>query len=358
MERALLLARRGRGRTSPNPMVGAVVVNAEGVVVASGYHESAGGPHAEVVALDIAGGRARGATLYCTLEPCCHTGRTGPCTERILQAGIRRVVFASRDPNPRVSGGGCTLLRRHGLDVTEGVCEDEARRLNAPFFTWIQSGRPYVVLKAAVTIDNRVAGIGAARLQITSDAANRRVHRDRAAVDALGVGSSTVLADDPQLTARGAYRARPLTRVIFDRRLRTPPSARVFATVQSGPVIMMTTAEAVGANPERVRALERAGAEVEAIGASSGRALETALERLGSREITSLIVEGGPTLHRAFWQARLVDAVQLFIAPDAAPDGAAPQWLAQAELAAACVAPVRVRQCGRDALLEYVYRPH
>lgn len=358
MQRALLLARRGRGRTSPNPMVGAVVVTGEGVVAGSGYHEVAGGPHAEVVALHAAGPRARGATMYCTLEPCCHVARTGPCTERILEAGIRRVVAASRDPNPRVDGGGFAELRRRGVEVVEGICEDEATRLNAPFFTWIRAGRPYVVLKAALTIDNCVAGAGGERLAITSAASNRRIHRARAAVDAIGVGSSTILTDDPQLNARGAYRSRPLTRVIFDRRLRTPPSARVFSTLAAGSVIIMSTAGAVAAHPERAGALERAGAEIEALDDRNGHRLEAALEQLGARGITSLLVEGGPTLHRAFWQARMVDALHVFIAPDAAraPAGAL-RWLDAGELPLSSLVPVSVRQCGRDVHVEYVYRP-
>jgi diaminohydroxyphosphoribosylaminopyrimidine deaminase/5-amino-6-(5-phosphoribosylamino)uracil reductase len=356
MQRALLVARRGRGRTSPNPMVGALVVTDEGVVAGSGYHEVAGGPHAEVVALHAAGALARGATLYCTLEPCCHVGRTGPCTARILEAGIRRVVAASRDPNPRVAGGGFAELRKHGIEVREGICEYDAARLNAPFFTWIRTGRPYVVLKAALTMDNRVAGDRDERLLITSAAANRRIQRERAAIDAIGVGSSTILSDDPRLTARGAYRARPLTRVIFDRRLRTPPGARVFSTCASGPVIMMTTAAAVAAKPERASALERAGGEIEVIDERREERLESALGRLGARGVTSLLVEGGPTLHRAFWQAGLVDAVEMYIAPGAAPSGGAVSWLTARELSAASLLPVGVTQCGPDVCVQYVHR--
>jgi diaminohydroxyphosphoribosylaminopyrimidine deaminase/5-amino-6-(5-phosphoribosylamino)uracil reductase len=356
MRRALLLARRGRGRTSPNPMVGAVVVTPDGVVAGSGYHEAAGLPHAEVIALDAASWRARGATLYCTLEPCCHVGRTGPCTTRIRDAGIVRVVAAATDPNPRVAGGGFSQLRAEGIEVIEGVCEAEAAALNAAFFTWIRTGRPHVTLKVAVTLDNRVNGGAAERLLITSAAANRRIHRDRSAVDAIAVGSSTIVADDPLLTPREAFRTRPLTRVIFDRRFRTSPAARVFSTANTGPIVIVTTATAVKGNPERARALEHAGAEIEALhGGDQGR-ISAALGRLGGRDITSLIVEGGPTLHRAFCAAGLVDAAQVFVAPRCAPGIAGLPWLDERELRAAALVPVRVRQQGPDVEIDYVHR--
>ncbi|MGH9330159.1 MAG: bifunctional diaminohydroxyphosphoribosylaminopyrimidine deaminase/5-amino-6-(5-phosphoribosylamino)uracil reductase RibD, partial [Vicinamibacterales bacterium] len=186
MERALLHAERGRGRTSPNPVVGAVVVS-DGVVVATGYHERAGGAHAEVRALDAAGKRARGATLYSTLEPCCHTGRTGPCTERIIEAGIRRVVAAVRDPNPRVAGGGFAALRAGGIDVVDGVLAEAAARANQSFFTWVREARPFVTMKIALSRDGRVAARPGARTAITGPAAGRQIHRDRAEIDALGV---------------------------------------------------------------------------------------------------------------------------------------------------------------------------
>ncbi len=347
IERALVLAARGCGTTSPNPMVGAVVVSPDDVVVGSGYHEVAGGPHAEIVALHAAGDRARGATLYCTLEPCCHAGRTGPCTRRIIAAGIARVVASVRDPNPLVAGGGFAELRQHGVEVVEGSGARDAARLNAAFFTWVRAGRPHVTVKAALTLDNMVAGGGGARLAITSSAANRLIHRDRAAVDAIGVGSGTVLADDPLLTARGAWRHRPLARVVFDRGLRTPPSARLFSTSAAGPVIIMSTAADIATHPERVRALERAGAEVEAM---PGNELTGGLERLGQRGITSLLLEGGPRLHRAFLEAGLVDALQLYIAPvTAGAEGV--RWLNSQEWRIAPGVP-EVRACGPDVRVD------
>ena len=347
MERALLLAARGRGRTSPNPVVGAVVVSPEGVVVGAGYHEAAGGPHAEVVALHQAGARARGATLYCTLEPCCHTGRTGPCTNEIAAAGICRVVVAVRDPNPLVAGGGLRQLRAAGIDVTDGLCRAEAERLNAAFFTWVVRRRPRVIAKAALTLDACVAAAPGRRTAITSAAANRRIHRDRAEVDAIAVGSGTILTDDPLLTARGAWRHRPLVRAIFDRHLRTPPSARVFSTSSAGPVIIMSTAAEIAAAPDRVSALEHAGAVVEAM---PGDGLTGGLERLGHRGVTSLLLEGGPRLQQAFWQAGLIDVLQLYVAP-ATAGAAGVRWLG-AEWLPVLPPPSRVRCCGPDVRVE------
>ena len=221
MRKALALAERGRGTTSPNPMVGALVVDDEGVIVGRGAHLVAGGPHAEVIALGDAGPRARGATLYCTLEPCSHTGRTGPCAPLVGNAGLRRAVIAIEDPNPLVHGAGLRHLRERGIETIVGVEEAAARRQNAVFLTNLARGRPHVTLKAAVSLDGRLGAPGV-RTRLTGPAANRRVHRQRAEVDALGVGSETILTDDPALTPRGAFRGRPLTRVIFDRRLRTP----------------------------------------------------------------------------------------------------------------------------------------
>ena len=220
MRRALEHARRGLGRTTPNPIVGACVVSDEGVVVGQGAHECAGGPHAEINALDEAGADARGATLYCTLEPCSHTGRTGPCTERIIAAGIRRVVAAMEDPFPLVNGRGFAALRAHGIEVEVGVEHDAAVRLNQPFLTAVRNGRPFVILKAATSLDGRIAVDGRAH------AADVRARRSgmRSTCGRRWTRSASARrrssVDDPLLTAREVYRERPLTRVIFDRRLR------------------------------------------------------------------------------------------------------------------------------------------
>src|SRR5689334_2673214 len=208
MSRALAIAERGRGRTSPNPMVGAVVVDPEGVVVGRGFHEQAGGAHAEVHALRDAGTRAQGATLYCTLEPCTHVGRTGACAPLVANAGIRRAVIAIEDPNPLVNGGGISYLRARGIDVTVGVERDRAERQNEVFFTNVRGGRPFVILKAALSLDGCVSLTAATRTVLTGEAVGRFVQRQRAEIDAIAVGSGTVLADDPLLTPRGAYRAR------------------------------------------------------------------------------------------------------------------------------------------------------
>ena len=260
MRKAIALAERGRGRTSPNPMVGALVVDDDGVIVGRGAHDVAGGPHAEVIALADAGARARGATLYCTLEPCAHTGRTGPCAALVARAGIRRAVVAIEDPNPLVHGRGLAYLRERGITVTAGVERDAAARQNAVFLTNMRLGRPHVIVKAAVSVDGRIAAAPGVRTALTGPAANRRVQRQRAEVDAIAIGSGTVLADDPLLTARGASRGRPLTRVIFDRRLQTPPAARVLSTLDAGPVIIVSAERACAGATDRVQRLETAGA--------------------------------------------------------------------------------------------------
>ena len=350
MARALALAERGRGRTSPNPMVGAVLVDDEGVVVGRGFHEFAGGPHAEIHALRDAGDRARGTTLYCTLEPCSHEGRTGPCAPRVAAAGIRRVVIASEDPNPLVNGSGSALLRAQGIDVISGVLETEARDLNRPFFTMMQRRRPFITMKVALSADRRIAAEPGTRTPMTGPAANRYIHRERAEVDAIAIGSGTVLADDPSLTARGAWRARPLVRVVFDSRLRTPPGARLLSTLAEGPVIIISTASAIDAAPERLADLVEAGAEVH--GAPEGGRLPAAVEWLATRGVSSLIVEGGALLHRAFWDAGLVDRVQIFRTPvTLGPRGVV--WLTEPlALRALTETPL-----GADTLIEgYVHR--
>lgn len=312
MRKAVALAERGRATTSPNPMVGALVVDSEGVIVGRGSHRIAGGPHAEVIALADAGERARGSTLYCTLEPCTHVGRTGPCAPLVVSAGIRRAVIAIEDPNPLVNGAGLEYLRRHGIEVAVGVERERAARQNQVFLTSVRLGRPFVILKAAVSLDGCLGIAPGVRTQLTGEAAERFVHRQRAEVDAIGVGSGTVLADDPLLTARGAFRARPLTRVIFDRRLRTPSGARVLSTRAAGPVIIMSTRDACAAAPERVAALTAAGAQVLAAPEPD---LASALTLLKESGITSIVIEGGAALHRAALDANVVDLVQAYIAP-------------------------------------------
>jgi diaminohydroxyphosphoribosylaminopyrimidine deaminase / 5-amino-6-(5-phosphoribosylamino)uracil reductase len=357
MVRALALAERGRGRTSPNPMVGAVVVDDEGVVVGRGSHEFAGGPHAETHAFADAGPRARGATLYCTLEPCSHTGRTGPCAPNVVAAGIRRAVIAIEDPDPRVQGRGLAYLRAHGVEVNVGVMREAAERLNAPFFTVMRLRRPFVTMKVALSREGFVAGPGGRRVQLTGPAANRFIHRERAEVDAIAVGSGTVLIDDPALTPRGAYRTRPLVRVVFDRGLRTPPGARLLATAAAGPIIVIGGVSTDPGALERADVLRAAGAQVELIPAqASEKFLVGAMSRLVERGVSSIVLEGGPRLHAAMWKANLVDRVQMF-KTGAAAGAEGVRWLDPASFSAAVLEDVSTLRLGDDELMQgYVHR--
>jgi diaminohydroxyphosphoribosylaminopyrimidine deaminase/5-amino-6-(5-phosphoribosylamino)uracil reductase len=311
VRRALRLAERGRGRTSPNPLVGAVLVSPEGVIVGSGFHKQAGQAHAEIVALAEAGSLARGATLYCTLEPCCHQGRTGPCVVPIVGAGVARVVAAVEDPNPVVAGAGFRYLREHGLAVDVGVRREEAEWLNAPFFTSQRHARPHVTMKIALSRDGAI-GMMDRRTPLSGRDAIAHAQRRRAEVDAIVVGSETMLVDNPLLTARDVYRARPLVRVIFDSRLRTPPSARIFGTLHAGPVWVFTTEGRAAAVSARAQALEAAGATLLTMGR---RDLRTALEVLHQRDVQSLLVEGGAALHQSFWEAGVVDRITIYRSP-------------------------------------------
>ncbi|MGH9410788.1 MAG: bifunctional diaminohydroxyphosphoribosylaminopyrimidine deaminase/5-amino-6-(5-phosphoribosylamino)uracil reductase RibD, partial [Vicinamibacterales bacterium] len=267
-------------------------------------------------------------TLYCTLEPCAHVGRTGPCAPRVADAGIRCAVVALVDPNPLVKGAGLAHLRARGVETVVGIEEQAARRQNAAFLTWILERRPFVIMKVALSVDGRVAAAPGVRTKLTGPAANRRIQRQRAEIDAIGVGAGTILADDPLLTARGAFRARPLTRVIFDRRLRTPPSARVLSTLEAGPVIIMTTERTKAHAAVRRKALEAAGATVLAQPSDD---LAVALHALSDRQITSLVLEGGAALHRSAIAAGLVDLVQVYIAPVTLGPGGL-EWLGRGRL--------------------------
>ena len=352
MRRALFHAARGRGRTSPNPLVGAVVVSPEGVVLGQGFHERAGDAHAEIRALAEAGVRARGATLYCTLEPCAHQGRTGPCAQRVVEAGVARVVAATEDPNPLVTGRGFLYLRAHGVGVDVGLAADEARALNRPFFTLMREGRPFVILKAATSLDGCIAEAPGRRTQLTSAAADRHAHAVRAEVDAIGVGINTLLVDDPLLTPRGPFRERPLARVLFDRRLRTPVEAKVLSTRDAGPVIIVTTAEAAD-DAGRRTCLEAAGADIAVARDGTFRA---ALEPLAQREIGSLLLEGGAEVIASAWDEGLVDCVSLYVTPRVlGPDGVA--LLPGRPLVSAALFDRRVEALGPDVLVEgYVHR--
>jgi len=354
MRRALDLAERGRGQTSPNPMVGAIVVSPDGTIVGDGWHERAGTPHAEIHALEQAGPRARGARLVCTLEPCCHHGRTGPCVERIVSAGIAEVIAATEDPNPQVSGGGFEYLRAHGIEVSVGAGREAARRLNAPFFTAIEKRRPYVIAKAAVSIDGYVAAAPGRATAISSPASLREVQRLRAEVDAIGVGIGTLLVDDPRLTVRDVYRDRPFIRAIFDRRLRTPSTSRVLATLDAGPVVIFVEGAYAESRPDRVAALEAAGARIE----RTDGTLAAALHRLADIGAHSLLLEGGPRIQQAACDAGMIDEVRLFVAPVAlGPGGVA--MADDSRLSIPMLQEARLALVGPDVQITgYVHRSH
>jgi diaminohydroxyphosphoribosylaminopyrimidine deaminase / 5-amino-6-(5-phosphoribosylamino)uracil reductase len=328
MRRALRLAEKGRGSTHPNPVVGALLVRG-GKVLARGFHRRAGLPHAEIEALAKVGMRARGATLYVTLEPCCHRGRTGPCTETILRAGIRRVVVGCCDENPLVSGRGVARLRRAGLAVDAGCLKDECYRQNRSFFTWIRRQRPWVTLKVAATLDGYIGDgrererTGEARW-ITGEEARARAHRMRAEHDAVLVGVDTVISDDPRLTVRlpdeAAPRARAPLRVVLDSRLRTPTNAALLRSTRKDAPVLIVAVEPSGRDRgvlTRQRKLEAAGANVIFVaGDRDGHvSLPSLLRLLAAREIQSLLVEGGSRIHGAFVSQRLVDSVAVFLAP-------------------------------------------
>ncbi len=328
MKLALGLAAKGAGRTSPNPMVGAVVVR-EGRIVGRGYHRRAGGPHAEVGALHQAGDATRGAILYVTLEPCNHHGRTPPCTQAILRAGVRRVVVAALDPNPRVDGGGAAFLASHGIEVETGLLEGEARRLNEAWFRWVAAGVPFVIAKAACSLDGRIATATGESQWLTGEAARAFGHKLRHRVDAILVGVNTVLADDPQLTTRlpGKTRERATEnrkqktentaqdpiRIILDSRLRIPLTARVLQLDSPAPTWVACTDKAP---KEKILALEDSGAEVLVLPEDSGRVpLKPLLKLLGRRQVQSLLVEGGAEVHGSFFDEKLVDKFHFFYAP-------------------------------------------
>jgi diaminohydroxyphosphoribosylaminopyrimidine deaminase/5-amino-6-(5-phosphoribosylamino)uracil reductase len=334
MHRALALARCGAGETNPNPMVGAVLVK-DGRVVGEAYHARAGQPHAEVLALERAKSRARGATLYLTLEPCAHHGRTPPCAPVVATSGVRRVVAAMRDPNPSVDGKGLALLRRAGVQVEVGLLEREARALNERFVTAIVERRPFVLLKAAITLDGRIATASGDSKWITSGAQRLEARRLRRLHDGVLVGVGTVLADDPTLLPTPRTR-RPFHRVVLDSTLRMPLRCRLVRSARRQPVWVVTTAAASRAKRGE---LERLGVQVLSVASHARRvALKPALRALLSRGVTSLMVEGGSEVLGSFLAERLCDAVALFRAPlllggrDSRPafGGVSPRRLAQA----------------------------
>jgi diaminohydroxyphosphoribosylaminopyrimidine deaminase/5-amino-6-(5-phosphoribosylamino)uracil reductase len=370
MQHALALARKGAGLASPNPMVGCVIVR-EGQIVGEGFHQYEWRDHAEVVALKSAGEKARGATLYVNLEPCNHTGRTGPCTEAIIAAGVQRVVAAMDDPNPVNSGRGFERLRAAAVEVFSGACEDEARQLNEPFACWIRTKKPFVTLKSAMTLDGQLALPGdrakfhkkseekAPSNWISSEESRAEVHRMRHASDALLTGIGTIHVDDPLLTDRsGLSRRRPLLRVVLDVRLSVSPQSRIVKTADND--VLVFTNQALGL--KRSRALQNLGVEVAPARSLGGWIhLEEVLAELGRREILSVMLEAGPTLNGAALAAGIVHKLVLFYAPKIAGENRVPFAIAPKLL----LPPLQrqtVRQFGPDIAIEGylqdVYRNH
>jgi diaminohydroxyphosphoribosylaminopyrimidine deaminase/5-amino-6-(5-phosphoribosylamino)uracil reductase len=312
--RAIELAGRARGQTSPNPMVGAVVVK-DGRVLGEGITQPPGESHAEVMALEAAAGHTAGATMYVSLEPCCHHGRTPPCTDAIVSAGIARVVIASDDPTPKAAGRGPGILRDEGVrvDFVDGQIADAARMLNQPFRKHARTGRPLVIFKSAMTLDGKVATRTGHSQWISGEASRARAHRWRAEADAVAVGIGTALADDPRLTARIEGVARQPRHVVFDSEARLPLDSRLVQGVAEVPLIVVCSRAAARTS---VQALEAAGVDViVATGENEGARVEHALDELGAREIQSLLLEGGPHLAGAFLEAGEIDEARMFIGP-------------------------------------------
>ncbi len=358
MQRALDLARRGEGRTRPNPPVGALVVKGN-EVVGEGFHPRAGEPHAEIFALRQAGEGARGADLFVTLEPCSHRGRTGPCTEAILAAGIRRVYVGTTDPNPLVNGAGIRQLRAAGLEVETGLLGAESARLIAPFAKHVTSGLPFLILKAALTLDGFTATSAGDSQWISCEESRLEVHRLRDRVDGILVGSGTVLADDPRLTTRLPEGGRDPARIVVDSRLRIPEDAALLHLESPAPTLLATTGQA---DPDRLRRLRDLGHEVLVLPALDGRVdLGALLAELGRRGLQSLLVEGGGTLNGELWRRSLIDRVMLFLAPLVLGGGdgrglfSGPGPLRLSD--AVRLEGLRVRRCGEDFLLEGEVRP-
>lgn len=350
MRRALALAARGRGKVEPNPMVGAVIAR-RGRILGEGYHQRFGGPHAEAHALRKAGPAAKGASLYVTLEPCDHFGKTPPCTDAILAAGIRRVVAAMRDPDSRVSGRGIRKLRRAGLAVEVGLCEAQARALNAPYLKLKTQGIPYVTAKWAMTLDGRIAASSGDSHWITAKPARRHLHKRRGQVDAILVGIGTVLEDDPLLTCRLARGRNPM-RIVLDSHARTPLDSRLVRSVSEAEVLIVSSR---AAPTRRLRALERAGCQTLVVSGLAGRcSLSELLRHLGERHATHLLVEGGQEVLSAFFRERLVDHVMVYLGSKLIGSGLSPLGdLGLKKMGQAlALRNVSIRRIGSDLLVE------
>jgi diaminohydroxyphosphoribosylaminopyrimidine deaminase / 5-amino-6-(5-phosphoribosylamino)uracil reductase len=351
MTQAIELARDGMALAHPNPRVGAVVVN-HGLNLGQGFHIYDQLDHAEIIALRRAGENARGATLYVNLEPCCTTGRTGPCTKAIIAAGVKTVYAAMEDPNPAVAGKGFAELKRAGIEVHSGIYEKYARETNEDFAKWIRAKLPFVTLKTALTLDGQIASRAGSTTWITSEASREAVHRIRHAADALLTGIGTVLADDPRMTDRsGEPRRKPLLRVILDSRLRLPLSSKLVKSAD-GDVLVFATQKA---DSRRERALTRAGVEVVRIASKRGRIdLRAAIRELGKRQILNVLLEAGAELNGGSLEAGIVDKIILFYAPKIMGTGGVPmaripsKWFAKSP----ALTNISVNACGPDFVVQ------
>ncbi len=312
MSKALELARKGEGRTAPNPPVGAVIVK-NGCIVGTGFHPQAGLPHAEIYALEEAGQKAAGADLYVTLEPCSHHGRTGPCTLAIKAAGISRVFVGTRDPNPRVNGKGLAELESFGIKTRCGILENDCQRLVAPFTKYVRTGLPYVILKAAMTLDGKIATSSGNSQWISSEKSREEVHRLRDRVDAVMVGAGTVLHDDPLLTTRLPDGGRDAVRVVVDSVLEISENAKILHLESKAPTLLAVSAEI---STDNIQRFEKVGVQVLRIPCLNGRIdLDVLMRELGKMDIHSILLEGGSRLNTEMWKRNLVDRVMVCIAP-------------------------------------------
>ena len=360
IRRALELAERGKGLVSPNPLVGAIFVR-DGEIIGEGWHEGPGRPHAEAAAIEAAGGNVASATLFCTLEPCDHFGRTPPCTDAIIEAGVARVVAAVRDPNPSVDGRGFRKLRKAGIDVTERILAGEAERQNEAYFKHVKTGYPFVTLKMAATLDGRIAAADGSSTWITSEVSRADVHRMRASSDAIMIGSGTALTDDPRLTVRDpGYMGEPALRIVVDSRGRVPATGHLFD--DNAPTIVATTDRSTQERREEWRG---AGSDVVVCERSEDGDvdLEDLLASLGKRDIQSVLIEGGAALAGSVVGAGLVDKVVIYLAPKLLGGNGAPAILGETgfgSLAEALELEITdVMRQGPDLKVEaYVHRDH
>ncbi|MGD9105750.1 MAG: bifunctional diaminohydroxyphosphoribosylaminopyrimidine deaminase/5-amino-6-(5-phosphoribosylamino)uracil reductase RibD [Desulfobacterales bacterium] len=358
MKMALDLAKKGEGFTSPNPMVGAIIVK-EGKVVGKGYHHAAGKAHAEVNAIDDAGALAQGATLYITLEPCNHKGRTPPCTEKILSAGIKRVVVAMHDPNPDVKGGGIDYLKRRGITVKTGVCEEQASRLNEIFIKYVKTNRPFTIIKCAATLDGRIATRTGDSRWVTGEESRKFVHRLRHAVDAIMVGINTVEKDDPCLTTRlesstGSPKGLDPVRIVLDTHLKIVEEAKLLRLDSDSDTIIITGQSVAEDKKARI---EQLGAKIIESPVNDGMIdLDILMDRLGALGITSLLIEGGSRVIASALSAGIVEKIFFFFAPKilGGDDGVPICKGRGADLMMNCipVTDVFVRQFGNDVMIQ------